>query len=296
MLKVASDLARLLDDAIMAYPVAKPGDEYSMKQRAVLRGEVYHELCAAFAKASVPLPPLEPEFYETVLKTATDTDAIAEGDRLVKHINKQVKGAPGGFNASLGFMVAVIETFRVIFEWNGLDKEYSIAKINQELVMSGLEPYRPDYSTMKFGVARDMPTPSRPVRVVIVDDDVQEIVKTARRLAGWPEIEFGWALYHRSLAERALPKKFERMAGLVEVIFATKPDVVLMDEGIDNDFKGSDLVKFVMADTSNTTVFVANTGGDDADLRRAGAFPNCNKGERPKAVASALDHAGLVPA
>jgi len=294
LLKTASDIASLLDDPIFGYPTGEKIDNWTIQHVAETREGMFHILSSAFASASVPLPPLEPQFYESVLAEKAGDEEIAETERISKHVSVQTgKGKETLGTALCDTLCLALRAFpKCCNRFSGITKRQLVAKLNQQLLADGREPVRPDYASLKKNGVGSMPVPARNVNLVIVDDSTEDAAKTLKALVGWKNITL--IPYHHARPEYSGEKlaKEVRMKAVAERVLALNPDVIVMDQGLDNDFKGSELISVIRALAPRSPVFIANTGGEDEELRNAGAFPNCNKGEKLGPVAQAIESLG----
>lgn len=128
---------------------------------------------------------------------------------------------------------------------------------------------------------------SRPVHVLIVDDELGYLLTSAYALAGIPNVTVDF--YHCKL--KALSHEMSEQAlfyKVCEEIEAEARDIVLMDQGIGHiTICGDRLVKKLKNDGSNL-IFVANTRGVGVSLELAGCLSNFHKGSKPKGVLQAL--------
>lgn len=287
--KTASDIAFLLDHPIFGYPTGEKVDSYALSSRAKIREEMYDIFCSAFASISLPLPPLEPEFYESVLKDEVEEKNAVEAKRIAGHVASQVEKSKDAASAALRDSISqVIQAFPSCLGWGSLDKRTLVAKLNQLLIADGCEPVRPDYSVWKKNGASEMAAPKKSVRILVIDDDTADLAKTLKRLAGWQNATLVPLKYNRR--ERNGPKLSiaEELNAAAKAVIAENPDVVLMDQGLDTDLEGSNLIP-VIRELAPNIRFVANTGGMDTEQRNAGAYPNCNKGEKLHPIAQAIE-------
>lgn len=286
--KTASDVALLLDHPIFGYPTGEKVDSYALSHRAKIREEMYDILCSAFASISLPLPPLEPEFYESVLKDEVEEKNATEAKRIRGHLTSQIGKSKNTVSVSLCNSIStVMETFPSCLGWGSLDKRTLVAKLNQLLIADGCEPVRPDYSVWKNNGASAMDAPAKNVRILIIDDDTTDLAKTVKALVGWKNVTLVLMKYNRRNRSDAKVEPSEMMRTTAQTIVSEKPDVVLMDQGLDTDMEGSQLIP-VIRELAPNIRYVANTGGQDTEQRNVGAFPNCNKGEKLQPIAQAI--------
>lgn len=284
--KTVVDLAVLLDHPTFGYPTGPKVDSYVLSGVANIREGLYHTLCSLFTKALLPLPSLEPEFYESALSDAVRDEDRAETNRITEHVRLQIGNQRGTAEDALCRSICdVIKAFPdCAGSWGGITNRKFVAKLNQLLIVSGHKPVRPDYSSWKNECASKMPAPSKTVRIMVVDDDVQELVKTLKALCGWKKVTLVPYKFNRG---QTYPPSTNVMETIAKSILNGKPDIILMDQGLDNDLKGSDLVT-VIRGLAPTVRFVANTGGSENELCAAGTYSNCNKGEKLWPVGEAI--------
>ncbi len=291
LLKTAQDLAELLDHPLLAYPTGDKIDNWEVRRTATMREGVFNFLCSTFANASIRLPDLEPQFYESLLVSEAEKGDLEEADRVRAHVTSQITGAAQGDVPVAQALMLITKAVPQCFKsYGSLDRKTITAKLNQILVAIGREPIRPDWSKIPVPGAREQAKAKRPIRIAIVDDEAESIVKTFVALAGWPGVNIIPIHYVRDTSNK--PAKEALMLQLAERVFAEDPHIVLMDEGLIN-FEGSELIPFMCKLIEKPPLFVANTGGLDNKLREVGAFPNCDKGKRIGPVAQAISHLEL---
>jgi hypothetical protein len=292
LIKFATDVAILLDNSLFSYP---SGDEdgYSVRRMAKIREKLYDALCGILTHSSLPLPPLEPEFYQSQLKRQVQEMEQTEVRRITNYVLLEQMGEwTNSESKEICLAISlVMKAMPFCVGWSHLDKDTLVAKINQLLIENGRQPVRPDYSTWKPSVTSEFKKPSRAINIVIVDDEIDKIADTALALAGWNGVTAKIYYHDRNRKRDGKLGKDALMSIMADEIRALKPDVVIMDQGLDNEIYGNQLITFMVA-SSPELVFVANTGGDDRELRQAGAYPNCNKGEKLRYVVSAVESIG----
>lgn len=286
--KITSDIAAILDDPIFGYPNGEKIDSYMLCHRAQIREELYDIFCAAFASISLPLPPLEPEFYESVLKKKVEEKNSAEAKRISNHVGSQIKKSKDTTSVTLRYsIIQIIQMFPSCLDYDSLDRRTLIAQLNKLLIDDGCEPIRPDYSVWKRNGASQMKAPESKIRILVVDDDIAELAKTLRRLAGWQNIILLAFKYNRRGYSNE-PKIATELVSAAKDIAYLRPDVVLMDQCLDTDLDGSALIPVIKGIAPNIR-FVSNTSGSDDEQRKVGAFPSSNKGENLKPIAQAIE-------
>lgn len=272
--KAAADVARLLDNPIFAM-TAKNRDECGVPEG---RQRAFDVLCAMLTRAGVDLPPLEIELVKAFLPTKPEKDDKRYSANAVDHV-KRVCADKLSVAAEILPLAKALGVFTCTSPGGEIDGNGLTALINLRLMEKGLEPFRPDYAGMQLETATECLVPVRPVRVVIVDDARDDLLRTALALAGWPRVET--VLYrHDDDSGVSIKTTAKRVAAL-------KPDVILMDEGLGLDFSGHDLVP-VIHDLVPHAQFVANTGGSPDKLNAVGAMGNCRKGQSLREVDAAI--------
>jgi CheY-like chemotaxis protein len=174
--------------------------------------------------------------------------------------------------------------------FSGAKMDNFMGAINARIASLNLAPLREDYSKRQVKVRIGEDGPSRELTVVIVDDSAEELVKTARALAGWPNLKV--VLYRQHLQEevyRLAPEdKVTELSKTAQEILALNPQVILMDMGL-RGFEGTELIgQLRKVAGQSEVIFVGNTGGNDDELRRVGAFANCDKGRNLQGVREAI--------
>ncbi len=291
MHKLTIDMASLLDHPDLGYPIGEKIDNFDVRRCAEIREKMYHVFCAPFANLALPLPPLERQFYEAVLSSDADEIDITEAKRINDHLSQACikKGKGNVPNELCNALGIIIETFPSYLRCGVLDRRILVAKMNQLLIQDGYDPVRPDYKAMKNHGASKMRAPTIHMRILVVDDDAAELAKTCTAIAGWNNVTIIPHLHRRAgyTSSDVDMDKCEKLKLIAELVLAKKPDIILMDQGLDENVDGSELI-LVIREKAAAVIFVANTGGMDEQLRNAGAFPNCRKGEELRPVAQAM--------
>lgn len=222
------------------------------------------------------------------MPTAPKEPDVQYASRAVQHVKRVCAGRLADA-AEILPLAKALGVFESTSPWSHVDAKGFVALLNDRLMALGLDPFLPDYATMKLETAMKKPAPEKPVCVVIVDDDVGCLLQTALVLVGWPGVDTVLYRYRApdDSEESAEISKEDAIHETAERVAALKPDVVLMDEGLCGPFSGHDLVPAIRALTPNTR-FVANTGGSPGELNRAGAAGNCNKGRSLRDVERAV--------
>lgn len=293
--KLALDLAQLLDNPDLAVV----GDPYNISKAVELRTKVFDAFCATCLKAGVDVPPLDKSLYMPLVTRRGDSFGEVSKVAAVKNVSEFVEGqvtesADPTLVAQLHALTGFLKLFPQKFDLksgygNTVSSQEVVAMLNKLLIENGLLPIRPDYSKFNFsktGISEAGPKES--VKALIVDDDFSEIVNTVLALVGWPNLTIDYLKYERSYNDKS--PAAEKISGLADIILSKSPDVILMDQGIDEGVEGSEVVKSLSTRPEAKDIsYVANTGGDDAKLRAQGALGNFGKGKNGGApIRSAL--------
>ena len=293
--KLATDLAAMLDDPFFHVT----GEEsYARQGTADRRESIFNAYCTALAKAGVKLPKLEPALYLVHIDDKVEERDQKEVAQIQSFVRAELKkGKKTKEHASCEVIIEMLSLFPGVMGWSSINEKKLTCKLNQLLVKAGKNPIRPDYAKSELVGASDRAAPVRELVILVVDDDKSEITKTMLGLAGWGKVTVKYLLHGR---ERGGVTS-ERMVALAQKIIEEKPDVVLMDEGLDNEFVGSKLIPVIdaeqkLVDPKKCIIYVANTGGSDETLRMAGAHKNCDKGRKLEGVQMAFADAGMATA
>jgi len=281
--KGAQDIATFLDKSEMKV-VGEKG--YSLKSKAEARKKVFDIFCTLCVKAGVAVPDLEPELYLSFIAEADEKEQEVQNKKnleLENFINSQLEQCN---DVDSRTQIQTVIDFIKIFSNNlngnsygGVTMKEVVALLNKKMVSAGLNPVRPDYSKIEIKLGLQEKGPEKAKSLLIVDDDFNEVINTYIRVAGWPNVTINYYLHERSFNDKS--SKEEKLSKISKGILDCTPDIVLMDQGLDNDFTGSELIKIMKGvEKSNMVKFVANTGGEDNELRAAGAYSNFEKGRR----------------
>lgn len=273
--KLAADLAALLDGGLL--------DPAKGQSAARARQDVLGRLRALCLDAGVTPPPGEPETVRALIPEAKE-EVREEARRISELIGAAVDGRPGTEAVrDLAGLGRVIRLLPALLERFGDSRQTLTASADLLLMSLGLEPLPPgDDRTPE---PAPLPEPARPLKVLIVDDGLEEIVRTFRALAGAPglavgalQVDIDWG----SDRETALRQT-------AEAVLAAKPDIVLMDQGMPV-ISGSELIGAIRGlPAGDGIVFVGNTGGSPDELNDAGAIGNCDKGRHLSPVVRAIN-------
>lgn len=281
-LKSALDVARLLDDSIFAIPSQKV---YGFPEQ---RERVFNTLCAILVRAGLQPLPLEEDLVRAFLPASPKREDQEFAKKFVDHI-KRVCATRLGDAAELLPLAKALGAFNCTSPYGKLEPKNITCLINSLLLSKGLEPVLPDYAEMRIETAVERAAPTRPVRIVVVDDDICDLLKTALALVGWPQVET--ALYRVQRPVDSIPdtpeNKSTMLRNIADQVASLQPDVVLMDQGLCQHFGGHELVPEI-AKLLPQVQFVANTGGTPDQLNAVGARGNCSKGQSLRDVEAAV--------
>jgi len=273
------------------------GEKYDAQKTAEMRKKVFDAFCAICVRAGVELPTLEPCLYVPFAAeggTTAGAEASASRSRIAdikQFVQGQIGSSEGEDAHAMRTIVDFFEVFPGSFDedksYSGVSTRALIAVLNKKLVAAGHQPVRPNYAQMDFKIANTERAPEKTVKVLVVDDRIEEIINTRLRLAGWPNVKIDHVLYKEDYRDRS-PKE-EKMSKVVEAIWAQPADVLIMDQELSEDVKGSEVLRVISGDERRGKMrFVANTGGLDKDLRAQGAYPNFEKGRNIEGVRAAI--------
>lgn len=289
VLKVAADLAMLLDHEILSAATIA-GQKFGTDRLALVRLEVLDDLGVLCFKQGVPVPELEPEILELCRPKSTDEKHSELIHGLVRDARRSVGGRKPKSDAKRDLLV-MAHCLELMPGLARSDAELLCFKamFNALLLQLGLPTLRVDFAARKVTNALDRMAP-RPLRVVIVDDDVNEIVRTVRNLAGWPCLQFD-PLHFRPNCDRwncPSEKVAEIVRAAAQTIVDRRPDIVVMDEGLPIS-NGGEIIKAVKALKPESKMqFVGSTGGSGDQLKAAGALLNLEKGGNPGILEQAI--------
>ena len=278
--KAVSDLANVLDDDVAQIDPASRS--WEMPELVRLREEYYHFLCAIFQRDGLPLPEFEPVFFETFLPKKEFGQwfekAQAAMQATVKHTREHFKGNRGKtqLRKSALAAAAVWEMFPGIMSGSSISVDNLKAVINHALIASGFQPIRPDYQSMELSLASGMAGPAHETKVLIVDDRQPEIMRSAKKLLGWPNLDLDFYLVQKA-----------PMDDIANRILTASPNIVLMDQEM-GDIRGDFLIEYLWKRDDGKIAFVANTGGGGAEMRQIGVVNNFAKGQNVDAFRQAL--------
>lgn len=280
--KYALDLAYLLNNPDLAVK----GDEYARKSKAETRNTVFDYFCVACAKAKVDVPPLSEELFMPFVPEDYNSSEVEPKMKQALEIKKGVDTQSEQIedieikkqiNTLTEFLLLFAEKFDLKSGYGGISTKEIIALLNKKLTEKGLEPVRPDYLKIDIKTKLEEEAPAKPIKLLIVDDDFKEIISSFLSVAGWPNVSIEYLHCVRDYNDQS--SKDSKISNLVEGILACAPNVILMDQGIGDGINGSDILKVMNSDPRSADIrTVANTGGNQDELRAQGAFHNFEKG------------------
>ena len=292
MLKVAIDMIKILN--MEEFGVGKPESwDYLTASKAEARENAFNKFCAVCLASGVKLPDLEVAFYEAPLfdfaKGNRDKALVKEADAVRDHVNCQLEGKRSIKDVKL---CRALQTVADLFPDTGYQR-YSDKKMrammNRLLLGLGCEPIRPDYSTIRINLDR-MTEPKREVKILIVDDNKEEALKTAIAIAGWPAVNIEFFFYNSKCSWKKLQdqEKENVLLAAAQEVLGRRAQIILMDQGL-GDIEGSELIGVIEDIVSDFHPwFVGNTGGSDEKLIAAGALQNCEKGKNIAGISQAI--------
>jgi hypothetical protein len=280
--KYALDLASLLNHPDLAVE----GDKYSITSKAETRTTVFDHFCTACVKAGVEVPPLGEELFLPFVPEDYNSSEVKAKTGQVLEIKKGVDTQTEQIedveikkeiDTLTEFLLLFAEKFDPKSNYGGISTREIIALLNKKLTEKGLKPVRPDYSKLDFKTRVGEEAPEKPTKLLIVDDDFREIVGSFLATAGWPNVTIEYLRCERDYNDKT--SKEMKISNLAKKILALAPDVVLMDQGIGEGINGSDILKAMNSDPRAADIrTVANTGGNQDELRAQGAYDNFEKG------------------
>ena len=288
--KLMLDLANLLDNVLFQLDEIK--ESYQRTEMAALREEVFHDFCALCVQSGIPVPAMEATLISAQGPSVNDEARKAHANRVKNFVEPALAKLGRKTSVKAKQCRTLLEAFANLpnlsatYPGSVKGKELECL-INQMLIEIGQEPIRPDYQSRTVGEVKNSAPKQK--KVVIVDDDRKEMLKTARALAGWEGLEISFYHYVPSGDRWGMTpeKRQAELSTTAQAVVEMKPDVALMDQGLDP-IEGDDLVRKIREICPNGPVFVANTGGSDDKLRSAGALENCDKGRRLGGLAQAV--------
>lgn len=285
--KLIADLAAMLDNALFA------ATDKMESREAKERQDLFDDFCALCVREGVPLPEVE---VETTRAQCPKIDAkdIERHEKLAGNFSRETRERlRGNSSVKARGLRAIADALGLLpamsGEYSGMNTRQIVSLVNAELIELGVEPVRPNYEEREVRACGESAA-SKELRVLIVDDGATEIFRTMRALAGWENIRVVALLQECEHSWNPKPEEIEReLNRMAKLVLEAAPHIVLMDEGL-RMIEGHNLIGRIRELAVDSPVFVANTGGSEDSLRRAGALPNCNKGESLRGVAQAVQY------
>lgn len=288
--KIAADLAMLLDhDILSAKTIA--AQKFGAARLAVTRLEVFDDFCALCSRKGIPVPELEPEILALCLPQRPEKKAAAVIRGLVKDARRRLgrKRPKADARRDLLAVARCLELMPGLVDGKDTRAAFQ-GMFNSLLLELGLPTIRPDFAGLMVPNAAGCLSAPRPLTALVVDDDIAEIVRTLRALAGWPGLRFS-VLHFAPDGDRwncPPDKKAEIVRDATTAILKARPDIIIMDEGLPVT-DGGELIKAVKAAKPDFQIeFVGSTGGSGSMLKAAGALLNLEKGLRPEVLEEAI--------
>src|SRR3989344_1489047 len=281
--KLIVDLVNLLDHPLCQLEGTK--ESYGLAEMATLREEVFHDFCALCLQSGLGVPPPMERILLVAQAPDHDEKSIEAHKARIKNFIEPAVFKLGqmktiGTLSQERLTLAFLEVLRNLPGLSEYSSSSVTAKqieclINLMLMDQLIDPIRPDYQTREVK-AVNMAGPKRELNVLIVDDDMKALFKTARALAGWENLKI---LFYHFTSEKHIwdikeEEKSAELSNAAKAIWEIDPDVILMDQGL-GPIDGSDLIPVIDSIAGvYSPIFVANTDGSDEKLRNAGALEN----------------------
>jgi len=280
--KLAADLAAMLDGDLLDLTRNRNEEIHVMALGRLKLMASFRSLCLAAGVS----PPRFEEWPLLALISEPTEIALRDADEARARIRREVEGLPESEAVSgLLSLERTIGLLPSLVTEHGASRPMLLARIDLLLLRLGKEPLGLLAGGAEGSPRSRLPEPARTLKVLIVDDRIDDIIKTFSALAGSPGLEIGCLRVQ-------LEWGADRQAALQQTaaaVLAEKPDIVLMDQGM-SPISGSDLIRAIgeMETGSDRVVFVGNTGGSPEVLNEAGAIGNCRKGEDISPVRQAI--------
>lgn len=280
---VAEDMVTLLEHPCTQVPVKGRGRSAVARVRIKLLEE-FDTLCGMMR---LPLVPHDPELFRIALSDSLPDAAQVEFQRVMAHLAGQNVALDLHTPAAFARTLACVP--QLVMPWAASRVDFLLG-LNLALLTAGLEPLRPDPETAKLNQGTGERHPARPVRVLIVDDHLDEIVKTWSALRGWHGLQLDALLVEDDPSETA-----EIQAECIASrILDRRADIILMDQGLPRT-SGSEMIQRIRRMWLAEIIFVGNTGGSSERLDEVGALSNCCKGERLEGLRRGLSMIRPLP-
>lgn len=278
--KAALDLAKSLDHPALQIDLSTYHG-WDVGDAVKRREDIFHFLSAVFFHHQLPLPAFEDLFYQVFLPKEETFDRYSAEQRekinsAIRHARAEFKSRGKGQSKLVRQALATAAVMEMFALNSSINVDNLRAVINRALIANGLQPIRPNYSEMSMSFAVDEVASPKEAKVLIVDDRMVEIMRSAKKLVGWPNLALDFYLVTKEL-----------IATTAEKIIAAKPDIVLMDQEM-GDIKGDFLIEYLSRRGGEGITYVANTGGGGEGMKKIGVLNNFAKGEDVRAFREAL--------
>ncbi len=235
---LAAGLAALLDADFLNPTNTEKGG----RSVAKLRLKLFDEFCAVCVQSGIPAPLPEESTLRALLPGVT-AEVLAEAQAICDQVMAATnKMSDDPFDDPVLMAVRsrafVIDRMPWLLTDFAADRDSTLASLNLCLMSLNLPLVRPNFAAMELRSAVSEPKPPRPLKVLVVDDSLDEVVRTLRALVAWPDLDLD-AFHFRS--DWSAPRDAESNAAAAEVL-KRRPDLVLMDQGL-GPIKGSDLIR-----------------------------------------------------
>jgi len=290
-LKLATDLAMLLDNSLFKISLGTK-DGYDGKEMVETREftlAVFNKFCQ---ECSVKAPAYEKELYRIFLPNPPKNDDERKKEAKQKELEKKIFANLNGIRSERATFARALGKLMVTFHdgggYSGIKQESLMAIINNIFDSYKILPLRSEFPNLSLNYPYSETGPEKEALVVIFDDSKKELMKTGRRLAGWPNLKV-LPIHFKSSWREDKDVSREKAA---KVIMKHSPAIVLMDQGL-GEINGHEVVLKIKELYTELPIFVANTGGTPDELISAGClYENCNKGESLSPIRSAIARLG----
>ncbi|MFC1645262.1 hypothetical protein ACFL08_04515 [Patescibacteria group bacterium] len=291
--KQAKDIAVILDDELTQVKPDSKG-RYGFSFVLSSRLEAFNLLCAIFVQAEIDPPPMEEGLWKSSLPAKPSEKQVqlskARSKFIFDQFADQMKNGAAADKVSK--LRSCLDFLPGYWESGSISLDGVLALISEVLVDDlGVEPLRPDYSKISVPDPIHPTGPSKPTKILIVDDSIEEIIRTIKALAGIPNFEIDFFL----LEEGDLWAKFSdseltvAMQRSLDEVEKRTPDVVFMDQAM-GQIKGHELVSFIKGKKGeDSPIFVGNTGGMPKELDSVGCLSNFAKGHNKGTIRQVMD-------
>ncbi|MFH0818521.1 MAG: hypothetical protein V1898_00840 [Patescibacteria group bacterium] len=284
MLKVAEDLARLLDDPLFDPAGGEKSDIFGTPLD--LYESTFHDFCALCVQADLAAPALDRCLLIPRLRFKTDEQVAGRARTTQREVTSRLRGIFARQAREARMLAGVIAAFpHVLEQYPGtLDGKQLLAAVNLRLLDCHVDPIVPDYRARIALSARDECGPSSEQSVLIVDDEPIELLRTARAFVGWPNLRV--AFFHCARGDRYGHSVEQERKTACEIL-SLNPAIILLDQGM-GDVSGDGIMRVLPDLVVVAPIIVANSGGGGHELHHAGALTNCDKGRDLRGVREAV--------